>query len=213
MVWPLGWEKASETERDRERGQVWRVRSSINCIWNWVKQHPSHSSTVSGSTTSYFELSLPVFLLKVNDYDRHGSLVRILRGGGGETSCPWSSAHTTLRPPLPRSNPVLGSGQNKQFGFYILDWVFFPLLLRIFFSFSCSFLVFQDQIGFLRVFAFFLPTRFSRGKLTTHDSFLHYCLPHSPELENRLTRSWQRETRLERKHGSLAVLHGHGALF
>ena len=58
--------------RDREKGSVWRVLRTKNCIWSWVEQQPSHSSTSSGSTSSWVYLSS----LKVNDYARHGSLVR-----------------------------------------------------------------------------------------------------------------------------------------
>lgn len=117
----------------------------------------------------------------------------------------FSPHHTTL--PLTQVEP--GTWVWSEFGFDILDWVFFPLLFFFFlFLFSISR---SDWVS--SHFCFFLPTRFSKGKLTTHDSFLHYCLPHSSELENRLTRSWQRATRLERRHSALAVLHGHGALF
>lgn len=103
----------------------------------------------------------------------------------------FSPHHTT--PPYPGRTRYLGLAR-------IWIWYsrlsFFPYYFLFFFLFL---FILQDQIGFFA---------FSKGKSTTH-----YCLPHSPELENRLTRYWQRETRLERRHGALAVLHGHVALF
>lgn len=82
-------------------------------------------------------------------------------------------------------------------------WIWYSRLSFIsiffFFSFSCSF-AFSRSDWALFVFLLF----FCKGKLTTHDLFLHYCLSRSPELENRLTRFWQRETHLEKETRFLA---------
>ena len=112
--------------------------------------------------------------------------------------------HHTTRPPYPSRTRYLGLARMNNFGFDIPDWVFF---FFSFFSFSCS-------IGFLHFFAFSTNSVFQRKVVyawiicSTVTSQTH-----SPEPGNCLTRYWQREIRLERKHVLHSVLHGHVALF